>query len=163
MSMPTELNIGANLETPKIETKAGALDERSDLSLEKQENFNEKKKETNGEEQALAASAKIKAAPIKSVISEYEEREKQIENFLARGLEDIYLGLSKEKQIEFRRAGEETAKKINKLLESTKVNLGKIVSLIRKWLAIIPGVNKYFLEQETKIKSDEIIKLKKKN
>lgn len=158
--MPTELNIGANLETPKIESKAGALNERPDLVLEKQERSGEKKAEVNSEEQALAATAKIKAAPVASVISEYEQREKQIENFLARGLEDIYLGLPLEKQVEFRRAGEETAKKINKLLENTKVNLGKIVSLIRKWLMIIPGVNKYFLEQEAKIKSDEIIKLK---
>jgi len=51
-------------------------------------------------------------------------------------------------------------KKINTLLDKAKINLGKIASLIRKWLSIIPGVNKFFLEQEAKIKADEIMKLK---
>jgi len=32
--------------------------------------------------------------------------------------------------------------------------------LIKKWLLLIPGVNKYFLEQEAKIKADEIVKMK---
>ena len=100
---------------------------------------------------------------MKSVISEYEEREKQIENFLAKDLEEIYLGLPLDKQAEFRKTGEATAKKIEKLLEKTKISIGKIVNLIRKWLSMIPGVNKFFLEQEAKIKADEIIKLKNKN
>jgi predicted phage-related endonuclease len=162
--MPGEPNIRANFEAPKkIETQAGAPNERPELPLEKQEKFGEKKAETTGETEALLTAARAAAVPVKSVISEYEEREKKIENFLARGLEDIYFGLPQELQAEFRKAGEETAKKINKLLEKTKINIGKIVSLIRKWLSIIPGVNKYFLEQEAKIKADEIIKLRKKN
>jgi hypothetical protein len=157
--MPTELNIGAKFEAPKkIETEAGVLSERPDLKLEKPEKAKEKKAET---EAASAASAA--ARPVKSVIFGYEEREKQIENFLAGGLEEIYLGLPLEKQSEFRLKGEETAKKINKLLEKTKINIGKIVNLIRKWLALIPGVNKFFLEQEAKIKADEIVKLRIKN
>jgi len=28
------------------------------------------------------------------------------------------------------------------------------------WLKLIPGVNKFFLEQEAKIKTDEVLKLK---
>lgn len=155
--MPTELNIGANLETPKIEIEEGALKKRPDLKLEKQETERKTVTEIVGE-----AAVKVMAAQLtKSIISEYEEREKQIEDFLSDGLDDIYLSLPPEKQSEFRQVGEETAKKINKLLESTKINIGKIISLIRKWLLIIPGVNKYFLEQEVKIKSDEIMKLKK--
>ncbi|MDD5527563.1 MAG: hypothetical protein PHO56_01130 [Patescibacteria group bacterium] len=156
--MPGELKIGANIEAPKkIETEAGALNERPEFGVEKTEKPAEKAIERPG------AAVITPARPIKSVISEYEEREKQIENFLARDLEEIYLGLPLEKQAEFRREGEETAKKINKLLEKTKINIGKIVDLIRKWLARLPGVNKFFLEQEAKIKADEIIKLKKKN
>jgi hypothetical protein len=33
------------------------------------------------------------------------------------------------------------------------------LKLIREWLLIIPGVNKYFLEQEAKIKTDKIQQL----
>jgi len=31
------------------------------------------------------------------------------------------------------------------------------------WLKILPGVNKFFLEQEAKIKTDKILALKNKN
>jgi len=156
--MPTELNIGAKLEAPKnIESMPGVPSERPELKLEKPEKSTEKVVEAP----ATATTASSSAAPLKSVISEYEERERQIENFLARDLEEIYLGLPLNKQVEFRKTGEETARKINKLLEHTKINIGKIVVLIRKWLSLIPGVNKFFLEQEAKIKADEIIKLRK--
>jgi hypothetical protein len=158
--MPTELNIGAKIEAPKkFESMTGVSNERPELKLEKPETGKESAVEKSGEVKV----GSVLARPVKSVISEYEEREKQIENFLARGLEEIYLGLPLDKQAEFRKEGEETAKKINKLLEKTKINLGKIVNLIRKWLALIPSVNKFFLEQEAKIKADEIVKLRKNN
>ncbi len=158
--MPSELNIGTNLEAPnKIETETGALNERPEIEVVKPEKVLEKTVETKPAAPVAAAATR----PLKSVISEYEEREKQIENFLAKDLEEIYLGLPLDKQAEFRKTGEETAKKIEKLLEKTKINLGKIVNLIRKWLSLIPGVNKFFLEQEAKIKADEIVKLKNKN
>jgi len=156
--MPTELNIGSKLEAPKsIESMPGVPNERPSLNLEKPKKAAEKKAEAVSA--APAPSAAVR--PVTSVISEYEERERQIENFLAKDLEEIYLGLPLNKQVEFRKTGEETARKINKLLEHTKINIGKIVVLIRKWLALIPGVNKFFLEQEAKIKADEIIKLRK--
>jgi hypothetical protein len=157
--MAGEQELIKNIETPKpIEAETGALNEQPDLSVEKAEKPEEKVAEKSG-----AAPATVVVRPVKSVISEYEQREKQIENFLARDLEEIYLGLPLDKQAEFRREGEETAQKINKLLEKTKINLGKIVNLIRKWLALLPGVNKFFLEQEAKIKADEIVKLRSKN
>lgn len=88
------------------------------------------------------------------------QRVKDIENVLARDLEDEFVKMSPEDQKEFKEKGEETAAKINILLEKAKANVGKIVKLIRKWLAMIPGVNKFFLEKEAKIKADEIIRLK---
>jgi hypothetical protein len=36
------------------------------------------------------------------------------------------------------------------------------VEIIRNWLKLIPRVNKYFLEQESKIKTDRIITLQRK-
>ncbi|MFA5359690.1 MAG: hypothetical protein WC349_01900 [Patescibacteria group bacterium] len=88
------------------------------------------------------------------------KRQKQIENILAKDLEKIYLNLTPEKKAEFKKTGEQTASKINQLLNKAKVNIGEILRLIKKWLSIIPGVNKYFLEQEAKIKADEVIKIK---
>lgn len=88
------------------------------------------------------------------------KRQKQIENILAKDLEEIYLNLTPEKKAEFKKTGEETAGKINQLLVKAKINIGEIIRLIKKWLSLIPGINKYFLEQEAKIKADEVIKIK---
>ena len=99
--------------------------------------------------------------PVAAVSAPQHKRQKQVENILAKGLEDIYLNLTPAKQQEFKRVGEETAVKINRILAKAKVNIGAIVRLIRKWLKLIPGVNKYFLEQEAKIRAEEIIKLRK--
>lgn len=85
------------------------------------------------------------------------EQEKKIENILEKDLEEEYKKMPRDLQIQFKKAGEETARKINIILQGAKVNLKKIVGLIREWLFLIPGVNKYFLEKEAKIKADEII------
>lgn len=89
------------------------------------------------------------------------EAEKQIEKVLEKDLAEIYLNLSPDKQEEFRARGEETAREINKLLQKTRVKAREVIDLIKKWLSVIPGINKYFLEQEAKIKADEILRLKK--
>lgn len=89
-----------------------------------------------------------------------KEREKRIEKILEENMEEIYLKLSPEKQKEFRIAGEQTAKKINEILGKAKFKIKEIINLIRKWLSLIPGVNKFFLEQEAKIKADKIVSLK---
>lgn len=86
-----------------------------------------------------------------------KKREKVIEKILEKDLDELYLAMSPEKKEEFKVVGEETAREINNLLKKTKVKVKKIIDLIRKWLLIIPGVNKFFVEQEAKIKTDEII------
>jgi len=83
----------------------------------------------------------------------------QIENILEDGLSEAYLSLSAEKKQEFKMVGEATAKKITLLLQEAKVKISQIFLLIIRWLKVIPGVNKFFLEQEAKIKTDRIIKL----
>ncbi len=92
---------------------------------------------------------------------EEKKRQKQIEHIMAKDLEKIYFNLSPAKQKEFKIKGEQTASEINKLLSKVKVKAKEIVKLIIKWLSLIPGVNKFFLEQEAKIKADEILRLKR--
>lgn len=90
------------------------------------------------------------------------ERLHAIEKALSEGLEQIYFGLDKAAQATVKRAGEETARRIEILLESGKSAAKKILRLIRAWLAKIPGVNKFFLEQESKIKTDRIMAMMRK-
>lgn len=86
----------------------------------------------------------------------------KIENILEEDLKDIYFSLDEPLKKEFRIKGEETASKINFLLQKTKIVFKQIFDLIKEWLKIIPGINKFFAEQEAKIKTDKILKLTKK-
>jgi hypothetical protein len=83
----------------------------------------------------------------------------EIESILADGLDQAYLGLSPAKRQEFRAQGEILAHSIQQMLDKGKVNVKKVRDLIIKWLRIIPGVNRYFLEQEAKIKLDRLLEL----
>ncbi|MFH1822778.1 MAG: hypothetical protein ABH830_03700 [Patescibacteria group bacterium] len=90
----------------------------------------------------------------------WKKRQKQIEEILANDLEDIFLKMPADKQLQFKKTGEETAKKISELLDKVKVKIKQIINLIKKWLQLIPGINKFFLEKEAKIKADRIIRIK---
>jgi hypothetical protein len=81
----------------------------------------------------------------------------EIDSILEEGLEDIYLNLPKEVQKEFKAKGEETANKINVLLKETKIKVKKIVQAIVEWLKLAPGINKFFIKQTAKIKTDKIL------
>jgi|EPASupsiteSAE347_1022098.scaffolds.fasta_scaffold03283_7 hypothetical protein len=99
-------------------------------------------------------------------VSRVQDWQKQqaaaIDNILSEGLNEVFLKMNPDEQAVFKKTGEETVIKISKLLMETKVKVNKIVALIRKWLQLIPGVNKFFLEQEVKIKADKIMRIKNK-
>jgi hypothetical protein len=81
----------------------------------------------------------------------------QVEHILEEDLKDIYLELPPKIQEKFRQKGDEIAKKIWTMIIELKAKAKKILDLIRSWLRLIPGVNKYFLEQEAKIKTDKLM------
>jgi hypothetical protein len=81
----------------------------------------------------------------------------KIEKILEEDLESFYFSMPPEKQQIFKEKGEETATKIEKMVEAGKVVARKVLKLIRAWLKFIPGVNKFFLEQEAKIKTDKVV------
>ncbi len=96
-------------------------------------------------------------------ISDWQKRQEEaIDSILAEGLDEIFLKMKPEEQKAFKKKGEETVSKISELLSSAKVKINKIVSLIRQWLGMVTGINKFFLEQEVKIKADKIMRLKDK-
>lgn len=141
----------------------GSLIEKVSSGAEKEKikKLEEAKKAVINEVARMENMAPATIGPVIGVMAPQAKQQKQIEKILATGLEDIYLSLTPERQKKFKQVGEETAAKINRLLAKAKVNLGAIIKLIRKWLSLIPGVNKYFLEQEAKIRADEIIRLRK--
>lgn len=84
---------------------------------------------------------------------------KKVEAILAENMESVFLSLDAVSQRNFKTRGEKTARKINQLLHGAKVRVGDIINLIISWLRLIPRVNRYYLEQEAKIKADAILRL----
>lgn len=128
---------------------------------EKREKPTRKKTEvaqTHAEEKA-APSLKVPktVAAIPQVKSPLLE---DIEDVLAEGLAETYKTLSPEQRVQFKTEGEKTARKIEVLLKKAHVKVTEIISLIRQWLSLIPGVNRFFIEKESKIKADKIAMLK---
>ncbi len=157
-----EKNIPQNIEKPdNFENnnfeKEGAVEKREIGGERIAENKSEKESVIT---EKVPQSFPVSSSKLKQ--SSDKNREKQIENILEIDLAEVYLKLSPENKKKFKNKGEETARSINNLLEESKVKVKKIISLIRDWLKIIPGVNKFFIEQLTKKKLDEIMKLKNK-
>lgn len=98
--------------------------------------------------------------PISSVSDWQKKQSEAIDNILADGLDELFLKMKPEEQKAFKKKGEETVKKISLLLNQAKIKMDKLVSLIRHWLLMIKGINKFFLEQEVKIKTDKILRLR---
>ena len=137
--------------------------EKLDIGVEKGESAVERspEKESRSVEKSGEAAKPVSKKSKLSISTPDAERQKQIDQILSEGLDDVFLSLSQDDQVRFKEEGEKTALKINELLSKTKVKIKNIISLIKKWLKIIPKVNPYFLEQEAKIKADKIVKLKK--
>ena len=85
----------------------------------------------------------------------------EIEHILEKDLKNVYFKLKEADKVTFKQKGEETAIKIEQILQKTKVKTKEIFKLIMEWLKVIPGINRLFIKQEAKIKTAEIMKLKK--
>jgi len=84
----------------------------------------------------------------------------EIESILAENLDELYLQMTPQQQMAFKQQGEETANKVQKLLLEAKLKAREILNLIKDWLKLLPGINKFFLEQEAKIKTDRLINIR---
>ena len=107
-----------------------------------------------------APAQKSITQPVVALKTAEQIRSEKIDQILSEGLSDVFMDLDSSTQIKFKVEGERTTRKINELLSGAKIKAKKIVDLIMIWLGIIPGLNRFFLEQEAKIKTDKILKMK---
>jgi len=148
---------------PVSEPAAPEAGPQSEKPEHRTEQAPERKAEERPAEKAPQAPFPSGGIVAASQARSYQERRAQeIDSILAEGLHEVFLSLSPEKQREFKQKGEETVSKISALLDKTKVKVSKIIDLIRGWLQLVPGINRFFLEQEAKIKADKIMKIKNK-
>jgi hypothetical protein len=88
-----------------------------------------------------------------------DELTRRVEKIMEQDLGDTFSHLSPLAKQEFKIKGEKTARAIRTLLSKTTLKVKKVFELIVAWLKLLPGVNRFFLEQEAKIKTDRIIEL----
>jgi hypothetical protein len=153
---------GKIVEQPKIEKPSAIIapEKRPEFSA----GFSERISPKIEKPKEIAKPQPANVKELTTAVSPAQVFQKQqaaaIDSILAEGLNEIFLKMPPADQAKFKKQGEETVVKINKLLSQTRIQVNKIINLIRKWLQLIPGVNKFFLEQEAKLKADKIIRLK---
>ncbi|MEA3272318.1 MAG: hypothetical protein U9P90_01465 [Patescibacteria group bacterium] len=147
---------GHKVEVPKVQVPEKIFEKESSVS-----EALEDKKEIVKKKVEIPTPSSLKQPP--KVLTAPEERDEftiQIEKVLEEDLEEVYFNMSPDEQKKFKEKGEETANGIRKLLESVKTRTKEIIELITNWLKVIPGVNKFFIEQEAKIKANKILNIK---
>jgi hypothetical protein len=84
---------------------------------------------------------------------------KKVENILSDGLMQLYLSLPAERRKAFKEKGEAIARTITEMVVHGKAKVKTVWHLIKEWLGNLPGINKYYIEQEIKIKTDRVFLL----
>ncbi|MFA6603319.1 MAG: hypothetical protein WCT10_00585 [Patescibacteria group bacterium] len=109
-----------------------------------------------------AQPASVPAVPAKSAAAPVAAKDTyhiRVERVLEENLVEVYLAMPPAARARFKAEGEATALRLRSLIEQTKIRAKDVLKLILQWLKMIPGVNRYFLEQEAKIKTDKILLL----
>lgn len=107
-----------------------------------------------------AEQAGSATTPTVTVVAK-DEVVREVEKILGEGLEGFYRDMPDDAKLRFRQKGEETAVEIASMVRRFHIKVKQLLLLIRNWLLTIPGINKFFLEQEAKIKTDQILELER--
>jgi hypothetical protein len=87
-----------------------------------------------------------------------------VEKILSKSLGDLFKELPPHRKEEFKLAGEKLARQALvelKIKSKNKVSSITLVRMVRDWLKLIPGINKFYLEQEAKLIADQLLLYKK--
>lgn len=131
--------------------------EQMEEAREEERGFLENVTET---EEAQAATPAPAAQP--TALQEPEGKDEvllEVEKILEDGLEPLYQSMDATAKEKFQKKGKEVSNRIANMVRSFKLKMDRVILLIRSWLLTIPGVNKFFLEQEAKIKADKVLDL----
>ena len=104
------------------------------------------------------SQAQAPATPAKPTAFQKSINLQKIERVMESDLEEVFINMDEAHRRMFKEEGERTARQIEAVVNSGKSVAVKVLELLKRWLRLIPGVNKFFLEQEAKIKTDKILK-----
>ncbi len=146
-----------------VSTETPALKPEVASSLEVAGERQESKRVERGTRDASAISAQAlrdvalaKAAPVVPPRPLKDPVYIEVEQVLSDGLLEYYRAMNPKVQQLFKSRGEELAQALTEMVQGAHVQISKVVELIRRWLLLIPGVSRFFLEQEAKIRADRI-------
>ena len=143
-------------EVPQTQETNVEADERAYEGTEaSRETFLEK----SAENVAAASAQPVAQAPVAQKPVEKDETLIRVEKIMEKDLGSFYTTMPPAAQALFKKKGEEAANEISAMIRNFKVKVGKVLKLLRDWLHTIPGVNRFFLEQEAKIKTDNIMEM----
>lgn len=140
-----------------FEVEQAPEEERKITAPEREEKRKPEKVEIPSAAAALPAAVKPAVLPPKDPVLV------QIESILEEDLQDLYRDLPPELKPKFKQKGEEAARVIRDMIARAKVKARKVLKLLTDWLKMIPGVNKFFLEQEAALKAQKIMMLAEKD
>jgi hypothetical protein len=160
-----DLLAGLNPETPPVAVEAAPTetsveaDERAyEQSPESKEHFLEEAVETAPTSAVpVPAQTTRPAAPQDKGARIVDDVTLHVEKILEKDLGPLYATLPESAKPLFKKKGEEASDQIAGMLRSFRVEASRVIRLIRDWLLTIPNVNKFFLEQEAKLKTDGVL------
>jgi hypothetical protein len=126
-------------------------------SPESEEAFLEEDAPTTILEPKVTGTKSAPVAPVSSTPKDFATLE--VEKILEEGLGKLYLSLPESAKPKFKQKGELAAREISAMVRGAKLQFKRALELIRDWLLTIPKVNRFFLEQEAKIKVDRLREL----
>ncbi|MCC6563413.1 hypothetical protein IT087_00805 [Candidatus Uhrbacteria bacterium] len=133
--------------------------ERRQIEVEQQKNaFLEQAQEPAPTTTVVPGSNQHAAAQITEEVPK-DEITVEVEKILEYGLGDYIPDMPEEARQRFLKKGGEVAAQLSTMVHTLNVQVTLVVTLIKEWLLTIPGVNRYYIEQESKIKTDQIVEL----
>jgi len=138
-------------------------EQQAEFSREQLQQRQEQGQQVEGEVGALKRLLRKQKKKKNTIVPQVrDEMTVQIESIMEAGLEEAFKEMTPIQKQEFKMKGEEVARTLRQMFKGAHVRVKKVFKLIVEWLQMLPGVNKFFLEQEAKIKADKIIALKER-
>lgn len=104
----------------------------------------------------------LAATPVAPTIATPPDKvAEDVQKILTSGLEEALAPMPEEAKQRFLQKGKEIGAIIADMVRQYKVEVKRVFTLLKEWLTTIPGVNRFFLEQEAKIKTDSILELER--
>jgi len=151
--------VNINLEKSSVGPDQESLIDKSEVNVEHEAVIMDSNLE-NQTLQSVPAQPVPNSTQSEEFLSPEEEYElNEVENILEEDLSDVYNSLDPKTKADFKKQGEQTTRIIIGLLHKVHIKTRLIIKIIVKWLKIIPGLNRHFIEQEAKIKTDKIVEM----